>query len=228
MTSLIRFLFSLLSSTLRTGAPLQLQVAALRHQLFVYQGTGQRPRIAPADRLLWSQIATLWSGWRSSLCFVKPRTVVAWQQKRFRDYWRRLSQSGRRGRPTISPELRNLIRRMWEANPCWGSPRIVGELGTLGIHVAKSTVEKYKPQRDTPRSPILGHGRVQRAMHNIHQTRPSCRASHGTRTTLLLPSGGCMNIRHRQGHLCVDRWISFWPNESICLQEFLAPTEQFR
>jgi transposase InsO family protein len=35
---------------------------------------------------------------------------------------------------------------MWRANPTWGSPRIVGELGKLGITVAKSTVEKYRPR----------------------------------------------------------------------------------
>jgi putative transposase len=34
---------------------------------------------------------------------------------------------------------------MWRANPTWGSPRIVAELHKLGIDVAKSTVEKYKP-----------------------------------------------------------------------------------
>jgi len=34
---------------------------------------------------------------------------------------------------------------MWRSNPTWGSPRIVAELHKLGIEVAKSTVEKYKP-----------------------------------------------------------------------------------
>jgi transposase InsO family protein len=42
---------------------------------------------------------------------------------------------------------------MWQANPTWGSPRIVAELRKLGIHVAKSTVEKYQPCRDKPPSP---------------------------------------------------------------------------
>ena len=41
--------------------------------------------------------------------------------------------------------MRGLIRRMWQANPTWGSPRIVAELHKLGIDVAKSTVEKHKP-----------------------------------------------------------------------------------
>ncbi len=35
---------------------------------------------------------------------------------------------------------------MWRSNPIWGSPRIVGELSKLGITVAKSTVEKYRPR----------------------------------------------------------------------------------
>lgn len=38
-------------------------------------------------------------------------------------------------------------------NPTWGSPRIVGELATLGIHVSKSTVEKYMVRERKPPSP---------------------------------------------------------------------------
>jgi hypothetical protein len=39
---------------------------------------------------------------------------------------------------------------MWRSNPTWGSPRIVGELSKLGITVAKSTVEKYRPHVHKP------------------------------------------------------------------------------
>jgi transposase InsO family protein len=42
---------------------------------------------------------------------------------------------------------------MWQANPTWGSPRIVGELRKLGINVAKSTVEKYRVRPRKPPSP---------------------------------------------------------------------------
>lgn len=59
---------------------------------------------------------------------------------------------GNRGRPAISLELRHLIRRMWQANPTWGSPRIVAELQKLGIDIAKSTVEKYRPKLHKPTS----------------------------------------------------------------------------
>ena len=51
-----------------------------------------------------------------------------------------------------------LIQRMWKANPTWGSSRIVGELGKLGIDVAKSTVERYRPRRCGPPSGIAGDG----------------------------------------------------------------------
>jgi hypothetical protein len=50
-------------------------------------------------------------------------------------------QGGKPGRPRISDEIRELIRKVSGANPLWGTPRIVGELGKLGIKVAKSTVD---------------------------------------------------------------------------------------
>ena len=42
---------------------------------------------------------------------------------------------------------------MWRANPTWGAPRIVGELNKLGLIVAKSTVEKYRPRTRRLSSP---------------------------------------------------------------------------
>ena len=141
MIRLIQFILILVTTSVRSRLSLQVENAALRHQLSVYRKLVQRPRIRPADRLLWSVISRLWSGWRAALFFVQPRTVTTWQKKRFRDFWRALSQSNKAGRPRISPELRKLIERMWEANPTWGSPKIVAELAMLGIAVSKSTVE---------------------------------------------------------------------------------------
>ncbi len=147
------FVINFLMGALRSRLSLQLENAALRHQLSVYQRAQRRPAIASSDRLLWSILARLWRGWRGALFFVQPRTVILWQRKRFRDYWRGLSRGNCRGRPAISLELRRLIRRMWQANPTWGSPRIVGELRKLGIEIAKSTVEKYRPKLRQPPSP---------------------------------------------------------------------------
>ena len=144
MARLLCLLPSLLTSTHRSRLSLQLEIAALRHQLSTYRVKGQRLQIGPADRLLWCVIAELWSQWRKALFFVQPRTVTLWQQTRFRDYWRAPCQSNQPVRSHIAPGLQKLIKRLWQANPTWGSPRIVAELQKLGIEVAKSTVEKYK------------------------------------------------------------------------------------
>jgi transposase InsO family protein len=115
---------------------------------------GLRSRVALqlADRLLWAWLSRAWAGWRDVLVFVQPSTVIAWQRRRFREHWARLSY-GRPGRPEVAKSIKDLIRRMSSANPGWGSPRIVGELAKLGIRVAKSTVEKYMVRPPTPPSP---------------------------------------------------------------------------
>jgi putative transposase len=146
MPSVIPAILAYLTSWFQSRHAMQLEILALRHQLAVYQHSIKRPQLQPSDRFFWAWLARLWPSWQRALEFVKPRTVIAWQKKRFRDYWRHLSQSSKPGRPAISKEVRELIQDMWRSNPTWGSPRIVGELRKLGIHIAKSTVETYRPQ----------------------------------------------------------------------------------
>ena len=43
----------------------------------------------------------------------------------------------------ITMKVRAFIRRMAEANPLWGAPRIHGELQKLGLEVSQATVSKY-------------------------------------------------------------------------------------
>lgn len=76
------------------------------------------------------------------LSIVTIPAVIAWQRKRFRDHWARMRRAGKPGRPLLSEEMRELIRKISGANPLWGTPRMVGELGKLGIKVAKSTVDQ--------------------------------------------------------------------------------------
>jgi putative transposase len=102
-----------------------------------------------ADRLLWVWLSQLWNGWRSALVIVNPETVIAWHRRGFRMYWGWKSRH-RQGRPAISREVIDLIRRMSMANPRWGAPRIHGELLKLGFELAESTVAKY---RIRPRNP---------------------------------------------------------------------------
>ena len=144
---------AVISTVVRSWLSLQLEVVTLRHQVSVYQRLVKRPRIRPGDRILWAWLSRHWSTWRAGLQFVQPSTVVAWQRRRFREHWACISRHGPPGRPAVSKEIQDLIRRVSRANPEWGSPRIVGELGKLGIEVAKSTVEKYRIRSSKPLSP---------------------------------------------------------------------------
>jgi putative transposase len=153
MLPILSVLLAFIAALFRSRTSLCLEHLALRHQLAVYKQTIHRPRLRLSDRLFWVWLSRLWSGWPAALAFVQPRTVIAWQRWRFRDHWRRLSQSGTSGRPAVPREISDLIRDMSRANPLWGSPRIVGELRKLGIHVVKSTVEKYRVRLRKPPSP---------------------------------------------------------------------------
>jgi putative transposase len=153
LTDRIRSFFALLLLPFRSRLSLQLENLALRHRLTVYRRSEARPRLKPADRVLWVWLSRAWSGWQEALVFVKPATVIAWQRKRFREHWTRLSRRRGPGRPAVPVGVRKLIRRMSQANPTWGAPHIVGELGKRGIVVAESTVRKYMPPRRKPPSP---------------------------------------------------------------------------
>ena len=153
MLPVISALLVFVASLFRSRASLCLEHLALRHQLAVYQQTVSRPRLRWTDRVFWGWLSRLWRGWPDALVFVQPRTVIAWQQQRFRDHWRRVSEQGTPGRPAVAQEVRELIQAMWQANPTWGSPWIVGELRKVGIKVTKSTVEKYRRRPPKPPSP---------------------------------------------------------------------------
>jgi len=122
----------------------------------------KRPKLTRGDRLLWACLSRLWSGWRSALANVKPETVIAWHRAGFRRFWTWKVRRGRPGRPVVSREIRDLIRRMCRENPSWGAPRIHGELLKLGIDIGESSIRKYmlrgrKPPSQTWRTFLENH-----------------------------------------------------------------------
>jgi putative transposase len=153
---MLALLFPLLSSIrgwFRTRAALHAEILALRHQLLVLQQSsrGHRLRLSIADRLVWVWLSRLWSGWQSTLVIVKPETVIAWHRQGFRLYWRWKSRHPV-GRPSVSCEVIDLIRKMSLANPRWGAPRVHGELLKLGFELSQATVVKYMVRRRKPPS----------------------------------------------------------------------------
>jgi putative transposase len=127
---------------------LAFEAAALRQQLAVLKRKQPRPRISRVDRLFWTTLRRVYSRWADTLIIVKPETVVSWHRAGFRLFWRWRSRQP--GRPKVSGEIRELIRRMKAENPGWGAPRIHGELLQLGFNVSEPTVSRYR-QRITRR-----------------------------------------------------------------------------
>jgi hypothetical protein len=127
----------------RHRATLELENLALRHQLGVLRRSVKRPKLTSADRFLWAWLGEAWSDWRSALVIVKPETVIAWHRKGFRLFWNWKMSRGQPGRPPMSKEIRQLIRKMSRENPLWGAPRIHGELLKLGVDIGETSVGKY-------------------------------------------------------------------------------------
>jgi transposase InsO family protein len=131
---------------------LQLEILALRHPLGVLQRSVKRPKLTPADRLLWAWLCAVWNNWQSSLFVVKASTVIGWHRKGFRLFWAWKVRHGKPGRPTVPNEVRALIRTMSRENALWGAPRIHGELLKLGIDIGETSVSKYMIRRRNPPS----------------------------------------------------------------------------
>jgi transposase InsO family protein len=154
MISFILAVLSLLYFRLRRRASLELEVIALRHQLGVLRRQcPRRLRLRSRDRLFWVWLYRLWPRCLEVMVLVKPATVVHWHRSGFRLYWRWRSRLGRRGRPTVDYDVRALIRKMSQANPLWGAPRIHGELLKLGIRIGQTAVAKYMNKRSKSPSP---------------------------------------------------------------------------
>ena len=113
----LKTLLATLSSIFRSRAALQLEKLALRHQIGILQRSARkRPKLTSADRLLWVALSRILRDWRSALAIVKPETVVAWHRAGFRLFWTWKVWRGKPGRPVISREVRDLIRRMCREN----------------------------------------------------------------------------------------------------------------
>lgn len=133
---------------------LALEVAALRQQLAVFKQP--RPRMRNPDWLFWILLNHFWPSWSNALILVKPETVISWHRAVFQRFWRWRSQRCTPGRPSISTEIRQLIRRMNANNPTWGAPRIHGELLQLGFAISEPAVSRYlqrlKRRRDSSKA----------------------------------------------------------------------------
>ena len=130
-------------ASFRSRAARQFETIALRYQPGVLQRSVKRPKLTPADRLLWVWLCAVWKDWQSSVFIVKAATVIGWHRKGFRLFWGWKIRHGKPGRPGVPKEVRALIRTMSRENALWGARRIHGELLKLGIDIGETSVSKY-------------------------------------------------------------------------------------
>ena len=162
MTKWLSILLNSVISLFRTRRDLAFENVLLRQQLAVLKEKGVRPQLFATDRSFWVLVSKLWPKWRNALYTVKPETVIRWHREGFRRHW--IRKCRKKGRPGLDPKIKVLIKRMSQANPLWGAPRIHGELLKLGIDVSQTTVAKYlirerKPPSQTWRTFLENHAK---------------------------------------------------------------------
>jgi putative transposase len=121
---------AILKAFLADRAALAAEKLALRHQQAVLQRSVKRPKLCRSDRIFWSWLSRIWTGWRSALLIVQPDTVTRWHRQGFRLYWRWKSRKKQR-RPKVDWAIRDLIRRMCRENPTWGAVPPNNSVGSL-------------------------------------------------------------------------------------------------
>src|SRR5260370_27810223 len=102
----LRAVITFASASLGSRAALQLEILALRHQVCVLQRSVKRPKLTPADRLLWAWLCAVWNDWQSSVLIVKAATVIGWHRKGFRLFWTWKIRHGKPGRPSVPKDGR--------------------------------------------------------------------------------------------------------------------------
>jgi hypothetical protein len=138
----------------------------LRHDLVVLRRRTRRPRLTATDRVFLAAASRLLpqSNWRSLL--VTPTTLLRWHRRLVARRW---TYGGRRGRPLIGDEIRDLVLQLARENPRWGYRRIGGELNGLDTAASAKTGPLPDPR---PRQQVrMRLRRLRQRRHQDHQNQ---------------------------------------------------------
>ena len=121
----------------REKSDLAIEVVMLRHEVAVLRRQVVRPALRPPDRALLAGLGRLLDRRRRGRFFVQPETLLRWHRDLVRRRW---TYARRPGRPGIPAGTVAIILRLARENPTWGYRRIQGELATMGVVIAPSSV----------------------------------------------------------------------------------------
>jgi hypothetical protein len=113
----------------RDSAAKDVELLMLRHEVAVLRRQVSRPRVDWADRGVLAGLARLLPRRLRDGLFVRPATLLRWHRDFGRRRW---TYPSRRGRPSVTAEIRTLVLRLARENSTWGYRRIHGELCRLG------------------------------------------------------------------------------------------------
>ncbi|MHB1519603.1 MAG: hypothetical protein ACYCYQ_15205, partial [Acidimicrobiales bacterium] len=122
----------------RSDMDLAIEVVMLRHEVAVLRRQVHRPALEPADRAVLTGLARLLSRDRLGSLFVQPATLLRWHRALVTKRWTYPHRPP--GRPGIAKGTTALVLQLAKENPTWGYRRIHGELATMGIVIAPSSV----------------------------------------------------------------------------------------
>jgi putative transposase len=132
-----------------------IEILALRHQLLVPRRQVGKPTFTDTDRAVLAGLLHHLPREkpRQLLVLVRPDTITRWHRNLLKRQHAATCAPKRRGRPPTVRSIRALVLRLAHENPSWGSRRIHGELATLGIKVAASTVWEILREHGIPPAP---------------------------------------------------------------------------
>jgi putative transposase len=132
-----------------------IEILALRHQLLVLQRQVGKTAFTQTDRVILAGLLHhLPKGkLRHILLLIRPDTVQRWHRSLLKRRHAASCTPKRRGRPPTVRSVRALVLRLARENSSWGYRRIHGELATLGVEVAASTVWEILKEHGIPPAP---------------------------------------------------------------------------
>jgi putative transposase len=120
-----------------------IELLVLRHELEILRRQVARPKLGAGDRALLAACASHLPRSSFGVLLVTPRTLFRWHRALVRRKWQ---PAGRRGRPPLSADVRELVLRLARENPRWGHRRICGELVKLGFQVSPTSIRRLLAQ----------------------------------------------------------------------------------
>src|SRR5579875_861134 len=122
----------------RSDTDLAVEIVMLRHEVAVLRRQVHRPALEPADRAVLAGLSRLLPRQRHGHLFVQPSTLLRWHRDLVAKRW--IYSHGRPGRPPIAEGTTAVVLHLAKENPTWGYRRIHGELATMGIVIAPSSL----------------------------------------------------------------------------------------